>query len=457
MAILLQIIEQNQTVGLSLSGNVTGITGYTYFPQTAKKDALTGEYLPIEETVELILTGTQLQIRAAFNALESMCERAFIRTTKLEGLRIYIEYKQSATDGVWRSELLGGDVEWSENPGYRQLRETVTKAKVNLTWTRKGYWEGAEVEARLSSLANISAGVGGRLIRNCYDITPRGNWLSIAASAITGVIQTPAKILLTNASGGAKNYRNFYLSNNWEMAQPNFFYHQIEGEDAISGGTIINSTSAVASNSKYINGTFLGNTGGFLLPLTSFTLNPTAGRRFKLFARFIGYQSLSSIYVQPIIKEAEGVLAVPGGKGDITLLPASTVEWLDLGAISLPPGGYNTNWADHTLYLSIRSATSAIVNLDFVQITPLDSFRHLVQPGMQIANGDSIQDDGILGQAYSVEGGKNHAIIAARGKPLMLYPGKQQQIIINHDQGSTYDVASALTVRIWYRPRRITV
>lgn len=455
MAILLQIIEQNQTTGLALSGNVTGVTGFTYFPQTAELDIATGEYLPVEETVELILSGTQLQIRAAVNALEAMCRQAYIRTNKLEGLRIYVEYKQSATDGVWRSELLAGRIEWLDNPGYRQLRETATKVKVNLIWTRTGYWEGVEVEARLSSLANLSAGVGGRLIRNTYDGTIRGNQLSIAASAITGVIPTPAKVLLTNSSGGSKNYRNFYLSNNWEMTTPSNFYHIIEGEAAISGHTVIN--SSVASNSQYINGTFLGDTGGFLLPLPTDILAQTAGRRFKLFARFIGYSSLSNIYVQPIIKEAEGVLAVPGGRGDVTLLPTTATEFVDLGTVALPPGGYNTNWAAHTLYLSIRSATSAIVNLDFVQITPLDSYRHLVQPGMQIANGDSIQDDGILGQAYSVEAGKNHAIIAARGKPLMLYPGRQQQILINHDQGATYDITSALTVRVYCRPRRITV
>lgn len=451
---LLQLIEQGQTAGILLSGGVVPVTGCTYFPRTAEIDPVTGDYLPVEESAEVILSGTQVQIRATVNAIEQFLRLARVRSQAMEGLRSYVEYRPVDSEAQQRSELLGGRVEWSDNPGLRRLGATTPKVKITVIWLRVAAWEGAEVEVRMGSLANSGAGVGGRPITNCYDAN-RGNYLDVPGAAVTGVLPTPAKVLLTNSSAGAKNYRNFYLANNWE-ASPGLWHHTLEGESATSGGTVVNQAT-ICSGGKYLSGTFVGESQGIWLPLSASLLQKTAGRRYKLMARFVGYSSASPIYVRPIVREAEGVQDVPGGRGEIALLPASTTEWVDLGAIGLPPGGYNTGWAAHTLFLSIRSATNAIVNLDFIQVTALDSWRHVVQPGMQIAVGDGVLDDGILGQAYSVESGAYHAIVAPRGKPLMLYPGKAQRITINHDQGSTYDVTSALTVRMWYRPRRVTV
>ena len=181
------------------------------------------------------------------------------------------------------------------------------------------------------------------------------------------------------------------------------------------------------------------------------------GKRFRLLARFNGYTTgTTAIKVKPVIMDDTGAITLDADE-EVTL-PSTQTDLVDLGVLPLPPGGYDPLAAAHVLGLAMRSTlASATVNLDYIQLTPVDSYRHIVMLGNQIANGDAVVDDGLENQVYSLESGVHHYILSPRGAPLMVWPGLTQRIYILHDTGASAPIANTFSVQVLYRPRRLTI
>jgi hypothetical protein len=133
----------------------------------------------------------------------------------------------------------------------------------------------------------------------------------------------------------------------------------------------------------------------------------------------------------------------------------------DLVTLRLPP------WLLGQTYLSALTMTltgqqnafsSVNVDLDFLQITPLDGWRMLECAGYGIVQNDRLLDDGINEVAYIDNGvgiGKAGYLIGY-GTPIALYPNKDQKLyLLMHSwQYNTAEIDRTVSVKLYYRPRR---
>jgi hypothetical protein len=130
---------------------------------------------------------------------------------------------------------------------------------------------------------------------------------------------------------------------------------------------------------------------------------------------------------------------------------------VNLGAFPLPPGGYDASWGALKLRLTLRLANgTANTYLDFIQITPTDSYRALDMRPIAVANNALIVDNGYDGLAYVETGGVRAPHVLPRGDPLMVWPGKLQRIYVLASYQDFY-ITDKWAARLWYRPRRVSI
>ncbi len=130
----------------------------------------------------------------------------------------------------------------------------------------------------------------------------------------------------------------------------------------------------------------------------------------------------------------------------------------DLGIIQIPPFALPSS-ASLALIVELRAANSGYCKLDFLQLTPIDSWRQIRQVGYTLEDTDTYIDEG-NGLAYVQDsGGLQYPIIMADGDPIMLWPGRNQRLYFLATGSTTNSMNPAWTfdVKAWYRPRRLTV
>lgn len=463
MAHVLNLTDGTDTIALN---SLTSSMVLSYTPGTPEltaqevTDALRngGEFgvvtlRNVTETAELLLiAASKPAVQVTINAIEAMLQSAMRRQRSKSGPRVYIQLQVDGEAGTWRSEILSGRLELDESA--LRLWPNI-KAAAMLHITRRYFWESTTLtELQLASQASSSPATGGKTIHNRKDAT-QGNYVQILDTQVAGAIPAPIKLQLKNNTGAAQDYRNIYIANN-AFSDPANFAHIIEGENRRAGwGTAVTGQSS-CSNGGYVTATFTG-ASSFKWDLSSTLLAKTAGQSFRLLGRFFVYSLSTPIYVRAKLQDETGLIDLQ--LGDEIKLPVgiSPYELIDLGELSLPPGGYSTNWALQTLTLAMRASASVTVSLDYIQLTPLDSYRHLIQRGMQIANNDAVVDDGPEGMTYSLEAGAQHPIYSPRGEPVYVFPGVTQRLYVLHDEGFTSPIGNSFSVQAWYRPRRLTI
>lgn len=397
-------------------------------------------YRNVTQTIELLFIGASTSaLQTLARNVEALLQTARRRQQQQVGPRVYLQLQIDGEASAWRTEILNGALRFTEDA----LQQWISKKpEAQLIITRRFFWEGTEKELQLSANGQ-SAATGGRTIDNAG-----GNWLQIASSQINGVLPTPVRLELTNANAGSVGYRNFYIALN-AFSDPANFPHILEGEARKSGsGTI--TADASCSGGNYNNYSFT-NTGAMNWALSSTMLRDTKGRRARILARFFGWSG-TNIYVTPEIRDSTNVAILYSG--DEVKLPASYgTQIIDLGTVPLPPGGHYDLPIAHTLTLSVRATGAASIQLDFMQLSPLDSYRQFAQRGMLITAGGTITDDNMEGIVHA--GGS--FIYSPKAGPLMVYPGVTQRLLILQDTGSASDITYTFTARVYIRERRLTV
>jgi hypothetical protein len=88
----------------------------------------------------------------------------------------------------------------------------------------------------------------------------------------------------------------------------------------------------------------------------------------------------------------------------------------------------------------------------------------MVGTGVATANGAALIHDGIEGQTYTQGGGVRTPVPASFGGPLLAQPGLINRLYVLHqvNAGGTAGagdapIAASMSVRLYYRPRRVTV
>ena len=444
---LLQITDGLNTVELS---GTSPVLGCTYVPKAGENPDER-----VSETATVVLRGTATTIRAVTRAIELLFQAARERNETGAGPRVYAEYAPLSGDPTNRCELYNGKVVWSENAKRRILNSGTTTVEVAVIWERFYAWDGPEAEAPLSSDASPSYATGGKTIHNHDDSdSGHGNHVQIAGAVIGGTEPTPARIQMTNNVGSSQTYANFYIANNVK-SDPQSFVQMIEGEDRqVTYGSVTSDSGS--SGGEYVSVT-VNTTGTLAWDLSAATMIDCGGRYFRLLARLVNTPA-NPIYVTPEIRDSSGLVTLAKGL-EVKINNISQPLLVDLGALPIPPGGADIDgWAGTVLWLSLRSEASATFALDYIQLTPTESLRHLVQRGMAVANGGAVVDDSMLGVAYHLAGSAKHAIHVQLGQPVMLWPNEVNKIYILHDiaTGSS-PIANTLSVRVFYRPRRATL
>lgn len=438
----ISITDGTTTVNLNVAGaNVT--TDYKL--GTLDSDSGDIEAEPtITETINVMLrasTGPLLQ--AAINSVEKLLVAAKRRQKYKTTARVYLQMQIDGESNTWRAEIVDGHFEPDDD--FLKIGIANLRAEGALMVTHR-VWEGPRTELQLST-SNASAATGGRTIYNHDDSgTGHDNWVQIASSQVGGVLPTPVEIQLINTSGTSVGFRNFYLATN-AFSDPANFAHILEGEDSASGS---NTSNAASSGGLYEAYSFT-DTGSIAWALSATVMGDTQGRVFRLLARMFSWGG-APVYVQPVLYETNGNLAL--ATGDEVRLPSiSGSQIIDLGELPLPPGGYQASWGGTVLKLLTRATGSASVNVDFIQLTPLDAYQYIVQRGYSIANSGTITFDNIE-ELYHANG---QSIYSPRSGPLKVFPGVTQKIIMLSDEGTTSDITRTFTIRAYIRERRLTV
>lgn len=446
---LLQLTDGTTTITLS---GTSPVRGCTYFPAAPQRNG--GELQPVTETAEINLSGTAAAIRATVSGVETLLRQAVERQTTGVGERVFVLYKPvDADSAAYRSEVLDGRAVWSDNPGLRRLGDAYPVARVAIIWQRRPWWEGDEAELQLSASAQ-SAATGGRATVND---PANGNWVQIAAAQIGGNLPAPVRLHLTNTAGASRNFRRVMVGAN-AYSDPANLVHFLQGEARNSGGST--QADATASGGSRVDVTLSASPTAYTWTLPQADLQRTRGRRFRVLLRTGG--ATGSAYIQPQVRTTAGVVVWAGD--ELALTMPIYESWQDLGVVPLPPGGYGTGAAAMRLGLAMRGA--GIIALDVLQLTALDSYLHMELPGVGVAigNNETIVHDGIEGMAYHLASAVRVPLPTAFGGALTLQPGMINRLYILYQlnaaqTGGAGDapVAGSLSVRAYYRPRRVTV
>lgn len=414
-------------------------------------------YKNVNEVIEVSFLGATTQaVQDNVRIVSSYLATAKRRQQYKVGQRVHIRILLDGESNSWRSEVLYGKVELL--PDSLQIwGNKMVRARIHIT--RRYYWElNGSTSIEIASQAHATPALGQAntiSIANCKDGS-RGNYIEILAAQIYGDLPTPIKITLKNTTGGAVSYKDVFMANNC-FSDPQNFAYAIEGETVDVGfGTSTSSTTALASGAAYGNSGAFTTSGAMQWTLDNATLQDTGGRYFRVLCRFFSYTSAASIYVTPCIMDATGGLIL--FQGDEVLLPAtSSSAVIDLGALPIPPGGYSASWLGAKLRFNMRAAISASVQVDFIQLFPVEGFKRLINRGISVANNESIVDDGTEDQSYTTLSGFQIPAMSPRGGPMYVYPGIINRIYILQNITTGANVAQTFSVAVECRPRRLSI
>jgi hypothetical protein len=135
----------------------------------------------------------------------------------------------------------------------------------------------------------------------------------------------------------------------------------------------------------------------------------------------------------------------------------------ELGSLQLPPSSLWRLTAPKALTLALyaKKAGGGTIDLDYVELFPLDCYRNLKQLNYAVANGDQIFIDELQKPelAYGVDSGsKYYGTYIPRGSPLKLQPGTLQRIYFLFDEQSKAQVISRKhTVKVYIKHRRLSL
>lgn len=444
---LLQITDGATTIQLSQTSPVVGCV---YFPLPGDMSDLSA---PVTEPVVVVLSGTVDAIRTTARAIGQMLWAAKERYAAGVGSRIFVQYRPVDTDTLWRAELQMGEVKWADDKKLRNLASVAeATVTVTITWQRAGVWEGPRFQGSLTN-GNGSNNTAGLTIRLHDDGTAgHDNYVELDNTEVSGDVPALVEIHLKNTSGGGRNFRNFYVATNPYAPT---LAHMLEGEARDAGfGSV--GAAGTASNGQYLQVT-VNTVLSVPWTLAAATLLKTQGRTMRVLAKFLTFDSAANIYVTPKIADHSGLIILAQGPEVRLTTGQNFIQ--DLGALPIPPGGFNTNYAAQKLVLTFRTETAQTINLDFLQLTPVaptGCLCQVAQLGNLVLNNEEIVIDTIEETIYHTESGANHPLYQPKVEPLWLWPGRTQRIYVLAD-GVDVTLDDTMAVQVFFRERRMTI
>lgn len=437
----MQLRITDGTTTVDLAGATTGIRGSTYFP--APGDGLES----VTESAEIIGAGTAAQIRAATANIEKLLDAARRRRKSGLGTRVFLEYKPVTGDDLYRSEIYGGRLVWSDDPGARQLRATSPVVRFALVVERAPWWEGPETELALSS-QGYSAATGGRAFTN----DGVNNWLQ--AATVAGTLPAPVKVEIVQSVAATVEWREFLMGMN-TFGAPATFGHVLQAESQEAGyGT--DSASAQASGGN-LNTVAVDTTGAWkCMWIVPTTMTAAGGRWFRLVLRVFPAYQAKNMVIRAGIFDVTGLNQLWLGQ---PVTWNGSAELIDLGAAPIPPAPHLSGYGTVSLKLWMVLDTGTYdLGIDYLALLGTDSFRRASYMMANVAQNEALVIDDIEGAAYHLSGSTKSPYFLVKDGPLLVWPGQTNRYVqLMNTASSTSGIARTFTGKMWYRPRRSTV
>jgi len=430
----LRITDGTTTVMLSSTNMVT----IHYLPQVSSQKDIT-------ETAEIIFTTSIALERADINSLNRLFEQARRYQLLRIGSAVYVEYKLVDTDAdYYRSEIKDG----------RIVLEIGRRASI--IWTREAFWEGPETQIPLTN-GNGTNNITGLTVYNHDDAdVGHDNYVSIAAVDVVGDLPAPPRLEIKNNYDSTTRAANMFVAHNVN-SNPGTLAHILEAESA-TGGTTTENANSSGGYDKALSWEVTTETQLLDWTLSTAVLNACAGNFFRLLIRLATGLAYSDLWLKVKIKmgltviwESEWILA-PNGFSLFELATAQLPAYL-AGAGDIYP-------AHLVLFGKRNAAGTHYLNVDYMQLSPLDGWRKLQPQGYQLGYLARLMDDMIDDYLYTDSWdtpGKFGNYYSASA-PLALIPNKLQRLYFLHDTGGgSSAIARTLGIKVFYRPRRCSI
>ncbi len=409
----------------------------------------------ISDQFTVRITGTSgADLHAKKTAIRLALEHA--KEHKDDALAAYVYFDIDDSGDAWMSKMLKGAVHYDSRLE-STWRNNVVVATIIIE--HKPYWDQQdEVQVPLTN-GNGTNNTAGLVIFNCGDnagASPNhhDNYVEIAAADVLGDMQGPTRLEVLNSYATSRLY-TLWIGQNW--TDPDNMSHILEGESSTIGTETDDTTGC--SNGHFMRKALASGAEAdlFTWALTDSFLDACKGGLFKILARFHGNAPTN---VKFRIKLEFAVTNI-WQTGQATIDASRALQIRELFTFRLPPwllGQTNLSALTMTLTGQQSSGSSVNVDLDFLQITPLDGWRMLECAGYGVVQNSRMIDDGVNENAYIDDGaGDNKAgILVGYGNPIKLYPGKKQRLyfLMHSWAGNTAEIARTISLKLFYHPRR---
>jgi hypothetical protein len=447
MTMQLYIVYGNDTLDFQSDGCKL-VDGF--YPETPDEGAES-----ITDQFNIVIRGSDNgDLRSKITEIRLTLEYA--RRHKDDAQAAWIYYEVDNSGDAWMSKLLGGTILYDDRLG-RNWRQNLVTATIIIE--RMPYWDAKEELQVPLTNGNGDDDLNGLIVYNHDDSgtnDSHDNWMDIAAEDIDGDLPGPTRLEITNTFASHLLY-TVWIGQNW--TDPDNFTHILEGESSSTG---TDRSDQGCSNAGYKEFALSpsAETDMFTWALNDGLMDACQGRYYKIMARFLA-EAPTNVKLRLQLQYAVTHI---WQSGQITVDSSRALQIRDLFTLRLPPWLLGqTNLEGLTMILTGQQNTGSPinVNLDFLQITPLDGWRMLECAGYGIAQNERIIDDGINGSFYIDNGsGDNKAgILVGYGNPITLYPGKKQRLyfLLHSNIANTAEILRTVTVKLYYKPRRRTL
>lgn len=279
------------------------------------------------------------------------------------------------------------------------------------------------------------------------------NYVEIAAADVEGDLLAPTRLEITNNYNSATRLSTVWISQNVEC-DPGNLDNILEAEDA-SGETTQSASGYSGNQYKLCEWTGTTETPLLTWTLSTALLNQLRGRYVRILARFAGT-------IAPILwlrlKVKIDVTTI--WEGPLALMNTALNQ--ELASLRLPP--YLLGAGDLyplTMVLSaITDQASSSLVVDFLQMMTLDGWRKLLTKGYYVEYGARLVDDGIDEYLYTDSWATSGKLgnYAGYGEAIKLQPNKLQRLYFQFSESDGGgDSRRTLSIKLYYRPRRLTV
>lgn len=286
------------------------------------------------------------------------------------------------------------------------------------------------------------------------------NWVAIAGSDVLGAIPTPPRLEISNSYSVTNRSYSLRVGIN-AFSTPASALFMLEAESAtmsVTASNVIGKTfSASAAKSLYVPP---ASARVMKWKLTGCALDAYQGMYFQILGRLT--------YVGAGMPYGKLQLMFPYDT-PLTLLsetkerPLTDLGYQDFGTLRLPPWVPGASgYMELALCLNTRTVTGsqAMIVIDCLHLLPTDSWRYYEPAGWGLNYNARLVDDGPRGILYTDNWSPTGLIghYTAYGAPLQIWPGRDHRVFFlwTNSYGLT-EIDRTSTVRLYYRPRKLTI